>query len=264
MKKALDIIKNTAQSLNDKKNTWSYLTSIEYMLESKLYIDSLCEDAERITKHTPKIGCGILDFGTGCGIFAIILRELSATSEIFALDTVKDKSQNNPLFNDMAYQQGLLYKKFGKIFEINFSHYDGSRIPFADDSFDIVSAYAVIEHIEDGKVDSILEEIKRILKPNGLFCVFKLPRKLAIQEHLGKMLKLGTHEVLFGDRESRNLFKKHSFDVIEKYKSDMVFEFPGKVTNKLYYILKILAFLLYYSPFRIFAHHNNMILINRK
>ena len=133
-------------------------------------------------------------------------------------------------------------------------------MPFPDNNFDIVTANAVIEHIAQEDLDVVMSELKRVLKPNGLLAVFKLPRKLAIQEYLAPALGFGKHDKLYGDSEIKIFFKKHSFDVIKNYKSNMVFEYPGKITNKIYYILKIFDFILYYSPFKFFAHHNNLIL----
>lgn len=43
----------------------------------------------------------------------------------------------------------------------------GGHLPFPDDSFDIVCANTVFEHVRD--LDSALAEIARVLKPNGLF-----------------------------------------------------------------------------------------------
>ncbi|MDD5675701.1 MAG: class I SAM-dependent methyltransferase, partial [Chitinivibrionales bacterium] len=44
---------------------------------------------------------------------------------------------------------------------------ENNRIDFEDNYFDCVIANQVLEHVED--IDSVLTEIKRVLKPNGLF-----------------------------------------------------------------------------------------------
>ena len=51
-----------------------------------------------------------------------------------------------------------------KVFEVR--EYDGKKIPFTDHSFDIVFSSNALEHIEG--LDEFQEEIKRVLKPNGL------------------------------------------------------------------------------------------------
>ena len=44
-------------------------------------------------------------------------------------------------------------------------------LPFADGAFDAVIAYQVINHNRIGEIRKLLQEIKRILKPGGLFSV---------------------------------------------------------------------------------------------
>ena len=45
-------------------------------------------------------------------------------------------------------------------------NYDGTRFPFADDSFDVVISNAVLEHVAD--VKSVLEEALRVTRPSGI------------------------------------------------------------------------------------------------
>lgn len=44
--------------------------------------------------------------------------------------------------------------------------YDGQRLPFPDRTFDLVFSSHVLEHIRD--FSSMLEEMRRVLKPNGM------------------------------------------------------------------------------------------------
>lgn len=44
--------------------------------------------------------------------------------------------------------------------------YDGKSLPFVSDYFDTVVSFEVFEHVPN--LDSVLEEIKRVLKPNGI------------------------------------------------------------------------------------------------
>ncbi|MBI4743977.1 MAG: class I SAM-dependent methyltransferase [Actinobacteria bacterium] len=260
MKNEIKVILDTVRTLNKKKEIWSYLTSIEYMVKSKLYVDSIYYDASKVAQHISGKSYKVLDFGTGSGIFAIILRNLNKNAKICAIDTYHDKSQKDPNFKDTSSEQKLIWNEFNKVFKIDFTHYDELSIPFPDNTFDIITAYAVIEHIEPRELDKILNELKRVLKKDGLFFVFKTPRKLAYAERLAGLMRLGCHDILYGDLEVKSIFLKHHFDILSNWKSNMVFEFPGIITNLFYPILKPLDSLLYYSPFRIFAHHNNFVL----
>lgn len=65
------------------------------------------------------------------------------------------------------------------------------KLPFADNSFDVVTAMALIEHVDNPK--TMLREIRRVLKPNGVVLITtpckcgKLP--LEIMSKLGLVSK---------------------------------------------------------------------------
>jgi ubiquinone/menaquinone biosynthesis C-methylase UbiE len=245
---------------NRNRGQWAYLTSIEYMLESRLYVDSLRSAAVEANKWLNNRKCNVLDFGTGSGIFAILLREFNKNAVISAIDTYHDPSQKDPNFKTTFREQALIWEKFSDMFGIDFSHYDGFSIPFPDQTFDFVTACAVIEHLESKHIDAILCELTRVMTSNGLLFVFKVPRILAPAEYLAGFLGLGRHEILYSDKQVKNLFQKHDFEIIKYWKSDIVTEFPGRITNLFYPILKVLDWMGYYSPLRVFAHHNNCVL----
>jgi ubiquinone/menaquinone biosynthesis C-methylase UbiE len=51
---------------------------------------------------------------------------------------------------------------------ITFTTYDGSKLPYTDDSFDLVTCLMVFHHIQECNITILIEEIYRILKPNGI------------------------------------------------------------------------------------------------
>jgi SAM-dependent methyltransferase len=55
---------------------------------------------------------------------------------------------------------------------IDFRVFDGAKLPFEDEHFDLVASFQVIEHIAE--VDPYLSEIHRVLKPGGV-AVFTTP-----------------------------------------------------------------------------------------
>ncbi len=230
------------------------------MLSGRLYMDSVYSDA-RFTAKYLKNGFKILDFGTGSGIFAIILSQLINGVEIQAIDTKNNKSQRDPNFSDTLIQQKLIWEKFHKTFGINFSHFNDREIPFPDKHFDLITAYAVIEHVEPPEeLNGVLTELKRVLKDNGLLFIFKTPRRLAYLEYLSAALGFPKHNVLFGDTEIKLLFKKHGLSIVQSWKSNLIPEYPPRITNRLYPLLRRLTPLLDRSPFSILAHHNNFVL----
>lgn len=50
-----------------------------------------------------------------------------------------------------------------------YMNYDGLNIPFDSNSFDLVSCFMVLHHVE--QLDKLLNEINRIIKPGGYFLI---------------------------------------------------------------------------------------------
>lgn len=90
----------------------------------------------------------------------------------------------------------------------------GENLKFNDSSFDLVISFDVFEHIPD--TDSHLEEVKRVLKPNGIYA-FGTPNKIT-----NIPWKIIDKKSLFGWREYhcslhtynglKKRLKKHNFD----------------------------------------------------
>jgi len=61
--------------------------------------------------------------------------------------------------------------RFGDV--ANFVRFDGSVIPFPDESFDVVFTACVFHHIDDSEHVKLLSEIRRVLVAGGTFVVFE-------------------------------------------------------------------------------------------
>ena len=57
---------------------------------------------------------------------------------------------------------------------ITFVHQDASTLPFGDAEFDAVILSEVIEHVGDENKQFVIDEVHRVLKPEGLF-IFTAP-----------------------------------------------------------------------------------------
>ncbi len=125
--------------------------------------------------------------------------------------------------------------------KLNAKHYDGDKIPFKDNSFDILLNISVIEHAEDPL--GLVKEMNRVLKKDGVLYLevankyfpiephFYLPFLSYLPKKLANIyLKLSGQGEGYDDinlvsyKEIMNLLKKsnfkvmdHTLDLIENY-----------------------------------------------
>jgi SAM-dependent methyltransferase len=100
-------------------------------------------------------------------------------------------------------------REHGKIF-----HGDLRSAAYPDRSFDVVTLYHVIEHMEDPERE--LREIKRVMKPGGFLVVGTPNFDSAAARRFGDKFRLlhdWTHISLFGAESLRRLLEDNGFDV---------------------------------------------------
>jgi len=115
------------------------------------------------------------------------------------------------------------YKKDG----LHFLRLDAQRLPFSDNSFDVVVSFEVIEHV--ARYKDFVSECRRVLKDNGVF-ICSTPNKEAASPHREKPLAR-YHAKEFYIEELRQLLGKH-FQEVSFYGMD-----PQSQGNKIAYRL---------------------------
>tara|TARA_B100000809_G_C15122322_1_gene524795 strand:- start:1193 stop:1897 length:705 start_codon:yes stop_codon:yes gene_type:complete len=100
----------------------------------------------------------ILDFGCGDGNSSVFIRKHFTNANVFGTD-VSEGSVN--IANEKEISNAI------------FKAYDGSKLPFEDNQFDVVFTSMVFHHIEHRLHAGILSEIKRVLKKGGRFYNFE-------------------------------------------------------------------------------------------
>lgn len=96
-----------------------------------------------------------LDIGSGVGLVdKYIKHEIKDLYGVDIEDGVVEKAKiNNP--------------------EVNYSRYDGARLPFEDNTFDLVFAINVMHHVPPGLWENFAREMHRVLKTGGIAAVFE-------------------------------------------------------------------------------------------
>lgn len=103
-----------------------------------------------------------------------------------------------------------------------------------------------------------------MLKKDGIFFIARLPRKLSYAEHLAKILRLGHHYRLYGDKEIKKLLYENSFNIIDFAFTDIVPAYPENITNIFYPFVKIASRALLRTPLKYFAHDIRLVCRNNK
>lgn len=98
-------------------------------------------------------GSSILEIGCGSGYGAGLLSETA--SGVIGLDVDKEAVDYS---NEKYGTKKCIFKQ-----------YDGTGIPFADNTFDAAVSFQVMEHIADD--DNYVSEIHRVLKQGGMFLI---------------------------------------------------------------------------------------------
>jgi ubiquinone/menaquinone biosynthesis C-methylase UbiE len=99
----------------------------------------------------------VLDFGAGLGYSVPFFARHLPQAKITCLDVSRKSLERGASLHPVA----------------EFTHFDGTSIPYDGHTFDIALASCVFHHIPHSAHIRLLVEIRRVLKPNGLLFVFE-------------------------------------------------------------------------------------------
>ena len=108
----------------------------------------------------------ILDFGCGAGTLVQAMREQGYSA--YGIDLSFKEGKYTGVLADAGY--------------LRLMSTDDYRIPFEDNTFDLVSTDQVFEHVQNHGM--VLSEISRVLKPGGISLNVYPPRLIPIEPHV--------------------------------------------------------------------------------
>ena len=100
-------------------------------------------------------GARLLDLGSGAGTITAGLARRVGPGNVTALEVSEDAA---------AITRAELARQ--TLPEVEVTLGDGRRLPFADDTFDVVHAHQVLQHVSDPV--RVLSEVRRVLRPDGI------------------------------------------------------------------------------------------------
>lgn len=113
---------------------------------------------------SPLLRGRILDVGCGDGITDLSIALRTGCKELIGIDPFRGYERLPRIIAENHLPPDSVPGN------LRFMPESGNSIPFADDSFDVVLSWGSLEHIAGGYAKA-LSEIRRVLRPNGLFFV---------------------------------------------------------------------------------------------
>lgn len=121
-------------------------------------------------------------------------------------------------------------EKYG--FELNISKGDMRKLPFEDESISYIYSYNSIFHMTKNDMMKSVNEIKRVLKPEGICCINFLS---VLDSGYGEGEKLGEGEFLQIERNEKVIHSYYSIDEAEKHFNDMKILFKeNRILERIY------------------------------
>ncbi len=145
----------------------------------------------------------VLDWGCGKGHVTKLLRDLDPR-EVTSCDIRTDRGdstfgQETPIIDQFQISVAPLVHE--------------SNLPFADEAFDVVLSFGVLEHVANDRAS--LKEIARVLKPGGLFFCFHLPTKLSWTQFAARRGGDNYHDRLYTAKTVQRLLTENHLEILD-------------------------------------------------
>jgi len=160
-------------------------------LSNEVSLRSYLQRGEEIASLMPPHS-RILDWGAGIGILSLILDKLNF--DVIPADIIIPEHN----FFSLIKNPPVIVEDVA--------------LPFDNESFDAVVSCGVLEHVVD--VQGSLKEIHRILKRDGYFFIFNLPRKGSPSEWYADIKKISVHPYKFTKSQIVNIIQKAGFKLV--------------------------------------------------
>jgi SAM-dependent methyltransferase len=111
---------------------------------------------------------------------------------------------------------------------VGYDVYDGSRLPYADASFDVAFTICVMHHVPPDQWPAFVTEAKRVLRPGGTFVVFEHNKINPLVQWVVSRIPIDRNAVLLTSWRTQKLLRNASFSEVT-CKHILFFPFEGQV-----------------------------------
>ncbi|CAL1241569.1 SAM-dependent methyltransferase [Candidatus Methylocalor cossyra] len=157
------------------------------------------KDAWELLWKQGKSATWILDFGAGIGTSVAPFRKYFPRASLTCLDvSEKSLAVGRARYPDLA----------------EFRAFDGKRIPFPENTFDLIFAAGVFHHIPHGEHLDLLREWRRVLRPGGTALLFEHNPFNPITRHAVNTCPFDDNAHLIYPSELRRRLREAGFEQI--------------------------------------------------
>jgi ubiquinone/menaquinone biosynthesis C-methylase UbiE len=168
---------------------------------TKVKADYILDILEQEFKNTGSQPLNLLDVGCGHGLIHPYLKNQERVSiNITGIDVAASVI-------DLARQNNA---------GITYDTYDGTILPYADNSFSFAYAICVMHHVPPAQWGAFLREMKRVVKPGGLIAIFEHNPLNPLTRKIVNNCSLDENAVLLRAGFLENLFQKIGLTRTEK------------------------------------------------
>jgi SAM-dependent methyltransferase len=95
--------------------------------------------------------------------------------------------------------------------QVEYSHFDGTSLPFADGAFDAAFAICVYHHVPISNRAALTRSVRRVLRPGGLFMIFEHNPRNPLTMRVVNRCEFDRDAVLLKSEEAENLLDQEGF-----------------------------------------------------
>jgi SAM-dependent methyltransferase len=165
-------------------------------------------------------------------LLKLVKKYLGSAENIKALDVgsgvgLVDKFLAGKIKNlyGIDIEEGVVEKAKINNPSVNYQLYDGTKIPFDDNTFDLTFAINVMHHVPPAEWENFTKEMNRVLKPGGIAAVFEHNPVNPLTRKVVRECEFDRDAVLLKHGEIKSLFSSADLRIVEN--SYIIF-FPFK------------------------------------
>ena len=152
----------------------------------------------------------------------LILERKPSTARLSVLDIGCGHGLIHPYLNDTRYlitgidvaEEAIKVARHTNP-HVLYDQYDGTHLPYADDSFDVAFTICVMHHVPVHQWDGFVSEARRVLRPGGTFVVFEHNKLNPLVQWVVRRHPFDRNAVMLTAWRARKLMQRAGFRQVE-------------------------------------------------